>query len=142
MHMKALVLIAHGSRRQISNDEVIALSRVIAREMKNDYPIVAAAFLGLAEPSIPDALDRCVNQGAMDICVVPYFLSAGRHVQDDIPGEVDKARAMHADIPMTILQHIGVSPQMKDLVRGIVINSRHGCQEIDENPIGQTGDRQ
>jgi sirohydrochlorin ferrochelatase len=123
--MKALVLVAHGSRRQVSNEEVIALSGVIAREMKDEYPIVEAGFLELAEPSIPDALDRCVRQGATDICVVPYFLSAGRHVHEDIPAEVDKARAMHANIPMTILTHIGGSPQMKDLIRNVVRESAH-----------------
>jgi sirohydrochlorin ferrochelatase len=123
--MKALVLVAHGSRRQTSNEEVIALSAVIAREMKDDYPIVEAGFLELAEPSIPEAIDRCVRQGATDICIVPYFLSAGRHVHEDIPGEVDKARAMHAHTAMTILPHIGGSPHMKDLIRDVVRESGH-----------------
>jgi sirohydrochlorin ferrochelatase len=123
--MKALVLVAHGSRRQASNEEVIALSAVIAREMKHEYPIVEAGFLELAEPSIPDALDHCVTRGATDICIVPYFLSAGRHVHEDIPGEVDKARKMHPGIPTTILTHIGGSPQMKDLIRGVVMKSEH-----------------
>jgi sirohydrochlorin ferrochelatase len=123
--MKALVLVAHGSRRQASNEEVIALSAVIAREMKDEYPIVEAGFLELAEPSIPDALDRCVRQGATDICIVPYLLSAGRHVHEDIPGKVDKARAIHTDIAMTILPHIGGSPQMKDLIRDVVRESGH-----------------
>jgi sirohydrochlorin ferrochelatase len=103
---------------------------------------VEAGFLELAEPSIPEALDRCVRQGATDICIVPYFLSAGRHVHEDIPGEVDKARVMHANITMTTLPHIGASPQMKDLIRGITMNSRHGYQEIHENLIGHTGDKQ
>jgi sirohydrochlorin ferrochelatase len=123
--MKALVLIAHGSRRQASNEEVIALSGVIAREMKDDYPIVEAGFLELAEPSIPNALERCVRKGATDICIVPYFLSAGRHVHADIPGEVDQARTMHGGISMTITPHIGASPQMKDLIRNIVREGAH-----------------
>jgi len=123
--MKALVLIAHGSRRQASNEEVIALSGVIAREMKDDYPIVEAGFLELAEPSIPSALERCVRKGATDICIVPYFLSAGRHVHADIPGEVDRARAMHGGISMTITPHIGASPQMKVLIRNIVREGAH-----------------
>ena len=123
--MKALVLIAHGSHRQTSNEEVITLSGVIAREMKNDYLIVEAGFLELAEPSIREALDHCIRKGATDICIVPYFLSAGRHVHADIPAEVDKARAMHADIAMTILPHVGGSPQMKDLIRGVVMKGAH-----------------
>ena len=122
--MKALVLIAHGSRRKASNEEVITLTNAITREMQDEYPIVAAGFLELAEPLIPDALDRCVKRGATEIYVVPYFLSAGRHVHADIPAEVDKARRMHASIPMTILPHIGGSPLMKDLIRGVVVANR------------------
>jgi sirohydrochlorin ferrochelatase len=118
--MKALVLIAHGSRRHASNEEVIKLAAEIARSMRDTYPIVQAGFLELAEPLIPDAIDRCIQQGANDVVVVPYFLSAGRHVHEDIPAEVDKARAMHADVPITILPHIGGSALMPDMIRQLV----------------------
>lgn len=120
--MKALVLVAHGSRRQASNDEVSALAKVISEVMKNEYPIVEAGFLELAAPLIPDAIDRCIQQGATDVCVVPYFLSAGRHVQEDVPAEVDKARAIHKDIPMTVLPHIGGAAMMVDLIQDTVKN--------------------
>ena len=123
--MKALLLVAHGSRRRASNEEVVALSAVIAREMKDNYPVVEACFLELAEPSIPEALDRCISKGATDIFIVPYFLSAGRHVHADIPGEVDKARALHNGIAMTILPHIGAALQMKDLIRNVVREGTH-----------------
>ncbi len=118
--MKALVLIAHGSRRQASNDEVISLVGELAEAMKGDYPIVETGFLELAQPLIPDAIDRCVKQGATRIVVIPYFLSAGRHVHEDIPAEVDKARAMHTDVPMTILPHIGGFTLMPDMIRLLV----------------------
>lgn len=120
--MKALVLVAHGSRRLASNQEVITLSKVIAEQMKEEYPIIEAGFLELAEPLIPDAINCCVNQGASDVCIVPYFLSAGRHVQEDVPAEVDKARAMNSEIPMEILPHIGASDLMLDLIRNSVMN--------------------
>ena len=120
--MKALVLVAHGSRRQASNDEVVALSKVITEQLKDEYPIVETGFLELAEPLIPDAINCCVQQGATDVCVVPYFLSAGRHVQEDVPAEVNKAREMNKDIPMVVLPHIGGAPMMIDLIRDTVMN--------------------
>ncbi len=122
--MKALVLVAHGSRRQASNDEVRALSEKIAGEMQDEYSIVEAGFLELAEPLIPDAIDCCVKQGATDVCVVPYFLSAGRHVQEDVPAEVQKARDTHSHIPMQVLPHIGGAPQMIELIRNSVLSQR------------------
>jgi sirohydrochlorin ferrochelatase len=122
--MNALVLIAHGSRRHASNEEIISLAANIAEALKDDYPIVQAGFLELAEPLIPDAIDRCVQRGASSVVVVPYFLSAGRHVHEDIPAEVDKARAMHADVPITILPHIGGSALMPDMIRQLVQGTR------------------
>ena len=120
--MKALVLVAHGSRRQASNDEVVALSKLIEEQMKSEYPIIEAGFLELAEPLIPNAIDQCVKQGATDVCVVPYFLSAGRHVQEDVPAEVDKARQMHPNTPMDVLPHIGGSAMMIELIKQSVVN--------------------
>ena len=119
--MKALVLVAHGSRRQVSNEEVVALSQVMTEEMKDEFPIVEAGFLELAEPSIPDAIGICVKNSATDIYIAPYFLSAGRHVTEDIPNEIDKARIMHPTVTMTMLPHIGGSLRMKDLIRASVM---------------------
>jgi sirohydrochlorin ferrochelatase len=118
--MKALVLVAHGSRRQASNEEVTALSELVSNRMADDFPIIEAGFLELAEPSIFNAIDRCVQQGATDISVLPYFLSAGRHVQHDVPAEINNAKAIHPGIPMLLLPHIGGSPQMIELIRGSV----------------------
>jgi len=120
--MKALVLVAHGSRRQASNDEVVALSKLVEEQMKSEYPIIEAGFLELTEPLIPDAIDQCVKKGATNVCVVPYFLSAGRHVQEDVPAEVDKARQMHPNTPMDVLPHIGGSTMMIELIKHSVVN--------------------
>ena len=118
--MKALVIIAHGSRRQASNEGVSNLTQLIANEMQDEYPIVLAGFLELADPLIPAAIDACIEQGAKEIAIIPYFLSAGRHVHEDIPNEVQKSREQHPQISMQILQHIGGAPQMKDLIRASV----------------------
>jgi sirohydrochlorin ferrochelatase len=115
--MKALVLIAHGSRREASNHEVARLAEEIGQDLKGEYPIVQAGFLELAQPSIPDAIALCVTLGATDVVIVPYFLCAGRHVHEDVPNEVDKARTVHTNISMKIAPHIGESPEMKNLIR-------------------------
>ena len=59
--MKALVLVAHGSRREASNEEVINLSRVIKQDMNKEYDVVQAGFLELAKPSIPDSIENCIK---------------------------------------------------------------------------------
>ena len=117
--MKALLLVAHGSRRENSNEEVRALARAMAAHVDNCYQQVASAFLELAEPSIPDGLRALIASGANEITVVPYFLSAGRHVVEDIPAEVHKVVAEHPDVPIHLAPYLGTSSVMPQLLLGL-----------------------
>ena len=51
--MHALLLIAHGSRRKESNDEVRKLSKKIIKNNNGEFDIFLCSFLELAEPLIP-----------------------------------------------------------------------------------------
>ncbi len=99
--MQALLLIAHGSRREASNQEVRDLAKRLSQAAGKHLDLVVPAFLELAEPDIPRGVDRCVEAGATSVKVVPYFLSAGRHVATDIPDELEKARRQH---PVRLVQ--------------------------------------
>lgn len=116
--MKALLIVAHGSRRAASNDEVRALTQVVAERAGDTYVKVSCAFLELADPPIPVALEGLIQTGVKDVTVVPYFLSAGRHVVEDIPAEVAKAD-MPAGTRVQIAPHIGESvTSMADVLLG------------------------
>ncbi len=116
--MKALLLVAHGSRREASNEEVTALARRLDEALGESFDIVETAFLELAPPSIPDGIRCCINQGARSVVVVPYFLAAGTHVVNDIPALVEEAGRVHPEADITVTPHIGASPLMADLIRG------------------------
>jgi sirohydrochlorin ferrochelatase len=106
--MKALLLVAHGSRRGASNDEVRDLTRHL-QNVDDSFQHVACAFLELAEPSIPDGLRAAVAAGAAEVVVLPYFLSAGRHVVTDIPAEVAVVQAEHPDVPIRVAPYLGAA---------------------------------
>lgn len=88
---RGLVLVAHGSRRASSNEEVRQVAAQLAERAGAEYEMVLAAFLELAEPLIPAGVQCCLDNGMEEVVVLPYFLSAGRHVVEDIPAEVAKA---------------------------------------------------
>ena len=115
--MKALVIVAHGSRREASNNEVRELTARIKASLKPEYQLVNTGFLELAEPLIPASIEQCIEQGATEISVLPYFLSAGRHVQEDVPSEVQTVINHHPKVKITILPHIGGTPQMVNLIK-------------------------
>ena len=50
---KALLLVAHGSRRTASNLEVAQLAGQLQASLQADFMLVKSAFLELAEPTIP-----------------------------------------------------------------------------------------
>ena len=68
---------------------------------------LSCAFLELAEPSIPDGIEACIQAGAEEVIVLPYFLSAGRHVQEDIPREVAGKQQEHPRIPIRLAPYLG-----------------------------------
>ena len=114
--MQALVLIAHGSRRQASNQEVIDLVSRVQQSASDRYPLIKAGFLELASPSIPEAIEACIESGATTVVVVPYFLAAGRHVVEDIPGIVKPVAEQHPRVTIRISEHIGMSASMTRLI--------------------------
>lgn len=102
-----LLVVAHGSRRESSNEEVRALAQQIQTLDGCNFTAVNAAFLELAEPSIPDGVSQSLESGADRVLVMPYFLSRGRHVVEDIPAELDKARAKHPDAEIELCGYLG-----------------------------------
>ncbi len=121
--MKAILLVAHGSRRQASNDEVLALAgqlRDTAR--KNGIGIIHAAFLDMAQPSITEGVGACVRDGASSVTVLPYFLNSGRHVTRDIPAALEEAGKLYPQLSITIGAHLGESGLIKELLIRMIEN--------------------
>ena len=114
--MKALLLIAHGSRRQQSNDEVVVLADKLKKNCAGQYSIIHAGFLELAETLIPDGIKKCVDEGASSIVVLPYFLNSGRHVIEDIPEIVNATKSLYPETDIKIAPHLGSSERMMDLL--------------------------
>jgi len=114
--MQALLLIAHGSRRAASNDEVRNLAELLAQKTTDEFSIVECAFLELADPSIPGGVSACVEKGADSVTVLPYFLSAGRHVVTDIPEELKKAQDMHPNVEIKTSPYLGSAPGVSEIL--------------------------
>lgn len=105
--MRSLLLVAHGSRREASNEEIRSLTETLDRLAGARFGHVGCAFLEIVEPSIANAIDAAVQAGAAEIVVLPYFLSAGRHVAEDIPAEVGRKQAEHPGIRIRIAPYLG-----------------------------------
>jgi len=114
--MKSLLLVAHGSRRAESNLEIGRLSERLAAKAADHFGVVEHAFLELADPLIPDGIERCIARGATSVSVVPYFLARGTHVADDIPEQVAIKQAQYPDMDIHITDYLGTSDELVDVL--------------------------
>lgn len=115
MH-KSLLLVAHGSRRAASNDEIRTLTKRLRCQAGERYHELACAFLELAEPSIPNGIEALIRNGAGQVTVLPYFLAAGRHVTQDIPAQVRIKQREHPRIEITIAPYLGTADAIPALL--------------------------
>ncbi|MGY5451811.1 sirohydrochlorin chelatase [Agarivorans sp. MS3-6] len=113
--MKALLVVAHGSRRVQSNQEVVTLAAQMAKQL-TDYQHVHAAFLELVEPSISTTIEECYQAGVRDITLYPHFLAEGTHVVNDLPRIVEQAHSAHNDLQIKLIQHLGGFPGLADFI--------------------------
>jgi len=114
--MKSLLLVAHGSRRGESNEEIARLAEKLASRASDRFACVSHAFLELAEPSIPDGIEKCIQQGATSVQVLPYFLARGTHVADDIPEQVSIKQNEYPDLKIEVSRYLGTSDALVDVL--------------------------
>src|SRR4051794_10207085 len=95
-HTVGLVIVDHGSKKAAANDMLLDVAAMFKRV--SGTPIVEPAHMELAEPTIAQAFDKCVAQGATFVIVHPYFLSPGRHSTTDIPILTAQAATRHQGV--------------------------------------------
>ncbi len=120
---KSLVIVAHGSRRTESNEELVTIANTLSPLMASGFSDVGYGFLELAEPSIPDAIINAIKTGADTVIILPYFLSAGRHVTVDIPNEVLKVQEQYPDKSLVIAPYLGSADGLLDVIEKIALST-------------------
>jgi len=111
---RAVLLVDHGSRHPEAN----ALLEDIANQVRKRAAesIVEVAHMEIAEPSIAEGIEACVEKGATHIIVHPFFLGPGRHASEDIPAQVKRAARRHPDIPIRISEPLGNHAALIDVI--------------------------
>jgi sirohydrochlorin ferrochelatase len=109
----ALLLIAHGSRQEEANADLLY---VAAGLRARGWPIVEASFLELAEPDIGEGGANCVAQGAKRVILVPFFLSAGIHVRRDLSEAREKLAQRFPAVDFRLAEPLGQHPLLLEVV--------------------------
>jgi len=108
---KFVLIVSHGSREKSANREF----ERITREYGAKHPDwkVTHAYLDLASPSIPEALESLVRKtNPQEIIILPFFLFSARHVKKDIPAILRAFRENHPQMKVRLAKPLGSDPKL------------------------------
>jgi len=111
---RALIIMAHGSRRDSANQEFFELINQIDQGEKQ-YICVLPALLEQAPPTLLQAAAQ-LPENITAIDVYPLFFNCGRHVEKDIPMQVGELMAQHPHKDIRLLDYFGQSSGLAGLI--------------------------
>ena len=109
----AVVLVSRGSSDPDANADLYKVARLLWDS--RGLAMVEPAFVSLAEPRVPAAMERCRLLGARRVVVVPYFLFTGILVER-IHDQVAEWAAAHPQVDARPGPHLGADPRIARLV--------------------------
>ena len=101
----ALILFAHGARDPRWAAPFERLREIAQAELPDTD--VSLAFLELMSPRLPEAVAALVQDGCLNVSVVPVFLGQGGHVLRDLPLLVDELRRTFPLLTISVAAAVG-----------------------------------
>ncbi|MBI4459385.1 MAG: CbiX/SirB N-terminal domain-containing protein [Acidobacteria bacterium] len=109
----AILIFAHGSTVPEANQSVVRLAEEVSPKAK--LP-VRCAFLELAQPDLAASIAGLVADGIRRIVIIPYFLSMGVHVRQDLPRLIEQQRARYPEVEILMSQSLESHPGMVEVI--------------------------
>jgi sirohydrochlorin ferrochelatase len=126
-----IIIVDHGSRRAESNQMLEEIAGLFSQRFSALYDIVEPAHMEIAEPLIPTAYARCVERGATQIIVTPFFLGPGKHWTGDIPRITAEVALQFPGTTYHVTMPLGIDDLILDLLNKRVqycANQEYRCE--------------
>jgi sirohydrochlorin ferrochelatase len=125
----AVILLGHGSRVPEAGKSMEKVALGLKR--KYGYAIVEVCYLSRLGPHFPEIFEKCVQQGAHCVVIIPYFLHEGLHIVLDIPSMIQKTAARFPGVRVVLGKNLGFDDVLVDLVEKRIADSRQSCDVRD-----------
>ena len=117
--MRGIVLFAHGSRDPLWHKPVEAVALAVRR--KESGALVACAYLEWSTPTLEEACQSLIAQGAQEISILPLFLGVGKHARQDLPELVAQMTARWPNIAFQLQAAVGENARLVALLADIAL---------------------
>jgi sirohydrochlorin cobaltochelatase len=109
----AVLVVGRGSSDPDANSDLAKIARLFYEG--RPYPMVETAFVSLAPPSVPEALERCRRLGARRVVVFSYFLFTGV-LEERIRAQSEGFAAEHPGVEVRYAGYFGPDARVAALV--------------------------
>jgi len=116
----AILLFAHGARDPAWALPFQAIRNAVASASPEKK--VELAYLELMTPSLPETAEKLIVEGVNTITVVPLFMAQGGHLKKDLPVLLDRLRADHPNVCVTLTPAIGDVPELTQAIAQWVLS--------------------
>lgn len=112
--MEAVLYICHGSRLPEARREAITFVEM-CKNLRSES-IQEYCYLELAEPTIPQAIAKCVAKGATKIRAIPILLLTATHAKIDIPKQLEEGLKPFPAIVCEFGKPMGIHPKIIEVL--------------------------
>lgn len=112
--MKALVLLAHGSRDPLGLQPLEQI-RTWVQAAQPDLQVVQA-YLSLNQPSLEDCLQNLHHAGVAEATVLPMLVARGQHLNVELPLLLADLQLRFPGLKLSVGPHLGADSAIVDLV--------------------------
>ena len=109
----AVLIVGRGSSDPDANSDLAKIARLFYEG--RPYPLVETAFVSLARPSVPEALERCRKLGVRRVAVFSYFLFTGV-LEERIREQSEAFAAEHRGVEVRYTGYFGPDSRVAELV--------------------------
>jgi len=122
---QAIILLGHGSRVPDAGRHM----EQVAAGLKSmyGYELVEICYMSRLGPHLPETFAKCVEMGATDVMVIPYFLHDGLHLVLDIPEMLQELAGKYPEVGVVLGQNLGFDETLVELVERRIAASADCC---------------
>ncbi len=121
----AIIILGHGSRVPESSQAMQKVAELLKE--KYAHPVVETCYMSRLGPPFKQVFEKCVQNGAKNIILIPYFLHEGLHIKVDIPRMMQHCVQPYPDVRLMLGKSLGFDPVLADLIESRVNEHEHLC---------------
>lgn len=111
---EAVIILGHGSRVPGAARGMEQVAEGLRQ--RHGHNVVEVCNMSRLGPHFPETFQKCAEQGAVRVVVIPYFLHDGLHQVLDIPRMIQETAAKYPHIQVILGGNLGFDSLLVDLV--------------------------